>query len=72
MTDDETLAHLAGYGAIVAVLASASWSGFAGMALGGLFVIAVVIVLGLELFRYLTRRLRREAESAAAGVSASD
>ncbi|WP_256289530.1 hypothetical protein [Halobellus inordinatus] len=72
MTDDDVLAHLAGYGAIVAVLASASWSGVAGMALGGLFVIAVVIVLGLELFRYLTRRLRREAESAAAGVSASD
>jgi len=56
MTDDETLAHLAGYGAIVAVLASSSWSGFAGMALGGLFVLGLAMVVdGLCNWPYNTR-----------------
>jgi len=69
MTETEKLVHLTGYGAIVGVLASASWSGPGGTIFGALFVCAVIVVLSVELYRNLRARLRREAE-AAAGIAA--
>lgn len=73
MTDDRTLVHLAGYAAIVAVLASATWSGALGAVVGWLFVLAAIVTLAREGIHRLGNRMRTEAEKAARrGSTATD
>jgi flagellar biosynthesis/type III secretory pathway M-ring protein FliF/YscJ len=63
--DREELAHLAGYAALVAVLASANWAGLVGKLVGAVFVLGVLAYFGVVGVRALTTRVRAEAEAAA-------
>jgi hypothetical protein len=61
MSRADRLAHLGGYAAIAAVLASANWAGILGMLLGGAFVLLVVGYAALVGYDVLTSRVRAEA-----------
>lgn len=65
MTRADRLAHVSGYGAIVAVLALADWSGIMGTLVGLVYVFGVTVYAGLVGYEKLTSRLRAEAEAAA-------
>ncbi|QLG62203.1 hypothetical protein [Halorarum salinum] len=66
MNRSERVVHLAGYGTIATVLASATWSGPIGAAAGATFGLATLTYLGNVAFDVLASRLRREAEDAVA------
>lgn len=72
MTRADRLAHVSGYGAIVAVLALADWSGIMGTLVGLVYVFGVTVYAGLVGYEKVTTRLRAEAEAAATdGVTAA-
>lgn len=65
MSRADRVAHLSGYAGIVAVLASANWSGMIGSFVGFLFVVGVVGYAGVIGYDVVSKRLRAEAKAAA-------